>query len=196
MEDRKIIQLLWNRAESAIDALAKKFGQRLLITARNILGNHQDAEESVSDTYLAVWNAIPPKQPDPLAGFVYKTGRNQALKRLRYETARKRDSSYDVSLEELAGCLGGTSLEDEFDTRLLGRAIDRFLDTISRVNRVMFLRRYWFGDSVREIARHFDMTENSVAVRLSRTRTQLRTYLIKEGFIHDPQIIRSPHADQ
>lgn len=185
MNDRKILSMLLKRAEGAIEAMAQKFGQRLLATARNILGNFQDAEESVSDTYLAVWNAVPPKEPDPLSGFVYKTGRNQALKRLRYETACKRDSSYDVSLEELSGCIAGVSLEDEFDARLLGRAIDRFLDTISKTSRILFLRRYWFGDSVKEIAQHFDMTENAVSVRLGRTRGQLRTYLIKEGLLHD-----------
>ena len=105
MEDKKIIKLLFQRAEQALDLLAARFGPRLLLTARNILSDHQDAEECVSDTYLAIWNAIPPKEPDPLAGFVYKTGRNLALKRLRYETARKRDSRYDLSMEELSSCL-------------------------------------------------------------------------------------------
>lgn len=187
MDDRKIVLMLWNRMEEAVEAMTEKFGRRLLATARNILGNHQDAEEAVSDTYLAVWEAIPPKEPDPLAGFVYQTGRNQALKRLRYESAQKRNSGYNVSLEELAGCIAGASLEDEFDARLLGRAIDRFLDTTSKTSRILFLRRYWFGDSVKEIARHFDMTENAVTVRLSRTRQQLRTYLIKEGFCNDSE---------
>lgn len=181
MDDRKIVLMLWNRMEGAIDALAKKFGRRLLATARNILGNHQDAEESVSDTYLAVWNAIPPKEPDPLGGFVYKTGRNQALKKLRTNTAAKRDGTYDVSLEELAGCIPAPALEETVEARELGRAIDVFLDTLSRETRNIFLRRYWFGDSVREIARCFGLSQNAVNVRLSRTRTQLRDYLIKEG---------------
>lgn len=184
MEDRKIIQLFFARAEGAIEVLAQKFGPRLLATARNILGSHEDAEESVSDTYLAVWNAIPPKEPDPLSGFVFKTGRNLALKKLRDRSALKRNPQYDLSLDELAGCLGGASLEDEFDARLLGRTIDRFLDTIAKDSRVIFLRRYWFGDSVKEIAKHFAMTENAVSVRLSRTRTQLKSYLIKEGFLN------------
>lgn len=180
MEDRKIIQLLWERAESAIGALAKKFGRRLLATARNILGNHQDAEESVNDTYLAVWNAIPPKEPDPLAGFVYKTGRNLALKRLRYNTAQRR-SAYEIPLDDLAGCIPGPALEETVDARELGRAIDAWLDTVSKESRAIFLRRYWFGDSVKEIGKHFGISENAVNVRLSRLRTQLKTYLIKEG---------------
>lgn len=185
MEDKKIIRLLFQRAEQALDLLARRFGQRLLITARNILSSHQDAEECVSDTYLAIWNAIPPQEPDPLAGFVYKTGRNLALKRLRYETARKRDSRYDLSIEELSSCLSGGSLEETLSARELGLAIDRFLDTLPRDSRVIFLRRYWFGDSVREIAGALGYSEGSVSVRLSRTRDKLRTHLIKEGYFHD-----------
>ena len=185
MEDVKIIQLLWDRAESALEALAKKFGQRLLATARNILGNFQDAEETVSDTYLAVWNSVPPKQPDPLAGFVYKIGRNLALKRYRTNTAEKRNGTYDLSLDELAGCIPAPALEEAVEARELGRAIDTFLDTLSRESRVIFLRRYWFGDSVKDIARYFGLTVNAVNVRLSRTRTQLKDYLIKEGHYHE-----------
>lgn len=183
MDDRKIIALFQARNESGLAALARKFGRRLLSTARNILDDPRDAEESVSDTYLAVWNAIPPRDPDPLAGFVYKTGRNQALKKLRYRAADKRDSQYDLSLEELEGCIPCRCLEEEFEARLLGQAIDTFLDTVPADSRVMFLRRYWFGDSVKEIAGHFALTENAVSVRLSRIRAQLKTYLNKEGFL-------------
>lgn len=182
MDDKKIILLLWNRAERALDALAKKYGPRLLATARNILGSREDAEESVNDTYLAVWNTVPPKQPDPLAGFVCKIGRNLALKRLRDNTAQKRNSIYDLSLDELAECIPGGALEETVEARELGRAIDAFLGTVSRDTRVLFLRRYWFGDSAKDIAKYFGMTVNAVNVRLSRTRAQLRDYLIKEGY--------------
>lgn len=183
MEDRKIIKLLFARDEAGLLALAKQFGRRLLATARNILGNHEDAEESVSDTYMAVWNAIPPKEPEPLAGFVYRTGRNQALKKLQYRSADKRDSRYDISLDELAGCIPSRCLEEDFEARLLGQAIDAFLDTVPRLSRVLFLRRYWFGDSVKELARAFGMTENAVSVRLGRIRVQLKDYLMKEGYL-------------
>ena len=185
MNDRKILKLLLSRAEEAIEAMARKFGQRLLATARHILGDRQYAEETVNDTYLAVWNAVPPKEPDPLSGYVYQTGRNLALNRLRHDSARCRDGSYDLSLEELEGCVSGVSLEDEFDARMLGRAIDRYLSAIKRDSRIIFLRRYWFGDSTREIAKHFGMTESAVRTRLSRTRAGLRTYLIKEGLIYE-----------
>ena len=185
MEDRRIVQLLWARAESAIDAMQRKYGPRLLSTAKNILDSLQDAEETVSDTYLAVWDAVPPRKPEPLAGFVYKIGRNLALKRLRDGTARKRDSRYDLSLEELESCIPGPALEDALEARELGRMIDAFLSNVSRENRNIFLRRYWFGDSVRDIAHSFRLRESTVNTRLSRLRGQLRDYLIKEGYFDE-----------
>jgi RNA polymerase sigma-70 factor (ECF subfamily) len=185
MEDKKIVQMLWDRLEQALDALAKKFGRRLLYTAMNILGNPQDAEEAVNDTYMALWNTIPPERPDPLGGYVHRTGRNVALKKYRYLTAAKRSTQYDISLEELSGILPGPSMEETLDARELGRAIDRFLDTISKDNRILFLRRYWFGDSVKALAKAFSMSENTVSVRLSRLRSQLKDYLYKEGLFYE-----------
>ena len=182
MEDSKILALLFARSEDSIAAMAQKFGRRLLVTARNILGNHQDAEESVSDTYLAVWNAVPPSRPNPLSAFVYKCGRNLALKKYRHNTAAKRDGTYDLSLDELADCIPGSALEETVEARELGRAIDSFLDTCTGETRVIFLRRYWFGDSVKDIARQLGLTPGAVNTRLSRTRSQLRDYLIQEGY--------------
>lgn len=177
-----ILKLLLARSESAIEAMARRFGPRLMATALSILGDPEDAEETVNDTYLAVWEAVPPLEPEPLDPFVYRVGRNLALKRLRQETAQKRFSRYDLSLEELEGCLPSGSLEEEADARALGQAIDRFLGTIPRENRAIFLRRYWFGDSVSEIAAAFGLRPNTVTVRLARIRERLRTYLQKEGF--------------
>lgn len=185
MDDRKILKLLLARAEEAIDAMAKRFGPRLTQTSRHILGDWREAEENVNDTYLAVWNAVPPREPDPLSGFVFRTGRNLALKRLRRNTALCRDGSYDLSLEELEGCISGTSLEEELDARMLGQAIDRYLATLPKLSRILFLRRYWFGDPVKDIARHFDLSENAVRTRLHRVRMGLRTYLVKEGLIDE-----------
>lgn len=185
MEDRKILALLWERAEQALTALADKFGSRLYRLSMNILGHPADAEESVNDTYLALWDAIPPARPDPLAGYVYRVGRNTALKHLRENTALSRDSRYDLCLDELAGCIGTCSLDEAMDARLLGLAIDRFLDTLSKDNRVLFLRRYWFGDCVQQLAKSNHMTQNAVSVRLHRIRTQLHTYLIKEGYLYE-----------
>lgn len=182
MEDRKIIALLFARSEAAIDALAAKFGRRLYRTAMNILSVHEDAEEAVSDTYLAVWNVIPPKEPDPLAGFVYKTGRYTALRKLRDTAAQKRDDRGNVPLSELENCLAGMDLLQTVTARELGRCINRFLAAQSTENRAIFLRRYWFGDSVKEIAQHIGLSENVISVRLSRLRDKLKTELIQEGY--------------
>ena len=178
MEDQEIFTLLWQRSEGAISARAERFGKHLYLTALNLLSSAQDAEECVSDTYMALWNAIPPKRPEPLSPYVYRIGRNIALNRLRDNTAQKR-SGYELSLDELAGCISAPCLEDG---RALGQAMDAYLDTLNKDNRVIFLRRYWFGDSVKDIATAFHMTENAVSVRLSRIRDGLKAYLIKEGY--------------
>ncbi len=182
MDDRQILDLFFARAEGAIQALAEKFGSTLERIAMNILENREDAQESTNDTYLALWNAIPPRVPEPLAPYVYRTARNIALKHLAYERAQKRCSCYDVSLEELSGCLPGEDLEQTLDARAVGRAVDRFLETQSRENRYIFLRRYWYGDSVRDIATALKMQENAVSVRLNRLRGKLKEYLVKEGY--------------
>ncbi len=180
MEDKHILRLLWDRAESALTALAQKFGSGLYRLAMNILGNDRDAEETVNDTYLALWNAIPPQQPEPLAPYVYRTGRNLSLKRLRTLTAQKRDGRYDLCLEELSESLPGGTLEELLDARLLGQAIDRYLQTLSKENRVLFLRRYWFGDSVKDLSRRTGLSTGVISTRLSRMRTVLREHLEKE----------------
>ena len=185
MDDESIIHLYFLRDEEAIRQTDAAYGRRLLALASRILLDPQDAEEAVNDTYLAVWDAIPPKKPDPLAGFVYKTGRNISLDRLKYNTAEKRDGRYDVSIDELANCIPAPALEQTVDAKELGAAINRFLGTLSADNRALFLRRYWFGDSVREIARDLNLRQNAASVRLSRMRTQLRTHLIKEGYVDE-----------
>lgn len=184
MDDRQILKLFFARAEGAIEALAEKFGNTLERIAMNILENREDAQESINDTYLALWNAIPPQEPEPLAPYVYRTGRNVALKHLAYANAQKRCSRYDVSLEELSGCLPGDDLEQMVDARAVGQAMDAFLQSQSRENRYIFLRRYWYGDSVRDIAGALKMQENAVSVRLNRLRGKLKDYLIKEGFYY------------
>ena len=182
MDDKRILKLLWDRAETALDALAKKYGKRLMAIAMNILGVPQDAEESVNDTYLAVWNAIPPQKPDPLEGYVYKVGRNISLDKLKYNSAGKRDSRYNVPLDELENYIPATALEETVEARELGFAINRFLATLSRDNRALFLRRYWFGDSVQAIAADLNLRQNTASVRLARLRLQLQDYLVKEGY--------------
>lgn len=183
MDDAKIISLLFARAEAAIEALAHRFGAQLYRIAMNILHSGRDAEECVNDTYLALWNAIPPERPDPLCAYTYRTGRNIALKKHRNNTAQIRNSTYDLSLDELAGCIPDDRLWETLDAKELGRTIDRFLDTQSKENRIIFLKRYWFGDSVRQIAGDTGLREGTVSVRLSRIRNALKDYLYKEGYV-------------
>lgn len=185
MEDKQIIQLLFARAENAISELSKRFGKQLYRIAYNIFRNHSDAEECINDTYFALWNAIPPVSPNPLAPYVYRTGRNTALKRLHRDTAQKRNSNYDISLEELNGCLPGEDMEQIIDARELGRSIDKFLEKQSKIGRYIFIRRYWYGDSIGIIANDLDMKENAVSVRLNRMRNRLKAYLKKEGYYYE-----------
>ena len=162
--------------------MADKFGKRLYGIAMNILGNRQDAEETINDVYIAIWNSIPPARPDPLGAYIYKVCKNTALKQLRQRTARKRNSSYDLALDELAQILPAETMEDALDARALGDAINGFLSTLDPTGRMLFVRRYWFGDSIRQLSSSTGIRENVLSVRLHRIRTRLKDYLNKEGF--------------
>ena len=187
MEDKQIIKLFFARAEEAIQALKERFGNTLYRIAMNILGNHHDAEETTNDTYLAIWNAIPPKEPDPLAPYVYRTGRNMALKRLEYLSAEKRNSSYDLSLDELGACLPDedNNPEQALLIQEIANSINEFLEKDSALNRYIFIRRYWYGDAVEDIAKSVNMKSSAVSVRLNRIRTKLKEHLIKEGYYYE-----------
>lgn len=176
-----ITKLLWERSEQGLVELSKRFGRRLYQTALNIIGIREDAEEAVNDTYLAVWNVIPPQKPEPLAPYVYRIGRNIALNRARANATQMRGAN-TMPLDELAGFIAGPDLWETLDARALGQAIERWLRTQKRENRVMFLRRYWFGDSVADIAGAMGLIEGSVSIRLYRMRESLRFFLKEEGF--------------
>lgn len=182
MDDNRIISLFWQRTEKALDAVKQKYGMLLQSIAVSILTDPRDAQECVNDTYMAIWNRIPPEKPDPLSAYICRIVRNLALKRRRDDRAQKRCSEYELSLDELSGCLAGPLLEETLEARELGRAIDAFLDTIAKDNRIIFLRRHWFGDSVKQIAASMGLSENAVSIRLNRTRNQLKAYLIQEGY--------------
>ncbi len=175
MDEQQLLQLLWSRSPGAPEALDQAYGKLLYRIAHNILGDHHLAEECVNDAILALWNAIPPNRPDPLISYACGVARNIALNR------RREQPGPTLSLEELADYIPAPCYLDDLDARELGQSINMFLGTLSRKNRNLFLRRYWFGDSVKEIAAAFSMTENAVSVRLSRVRDKLRDYLIEEG---------------
>ncbi len=185
MEDKKILALLLARAESALEALQKQYGKLLYHIAINILGIAQDAQECENDTYLAVWNTVPPQKPEPLRPYVCRLGRNIAINRLRADSAYKRCSKYDLSLEELADAIPGCCMEQTITARMLGRAIAAYLDTQTRDNRILFLRRYWLGDTVQEAAKHLGISANSASVRLSRMRQGLKEYLVREELYYE-----------
>lgn len=182
MDDRQIIDLLTNRDEQAVQALMERFDHRLQRLAKNILSNPSDAQECVSDTYLAIWNTIPPKRPLVLTPYVLRICKNISVSRLRAQKAQKR-SGYEVALDELNEVIGTNSLEDAISAKELGQAIDRFLNTLSKENRVLFLRRYWHGDSIEELAKLLGFSKSTVSTRLSRLRQKLRDYLTKEGLL-------------
>lgn len=182
MEDSRIIELFNARDEQAITKLRQKYGNAMYKTANSILNNPQDAEECVSDACLGVWNSIPPQNPNPLITYACRIVRNISLKKHRYNTSDKRNSTYDVALDELSECLPFvTSTENESDANELSRAINRFLSKQKKDNRILFVRRYWYGDSIEDLAVRFNTSQHNISVRLSRIRNKLRQYLLKEG---------------
>lgn len=184
MDDKEIIGLFFMRSERAIQELDHKYGSICHTVAFRILNNRQDAEECVNDAYLGIWNAIPPAHPDPLLAYVCKIVRNVSLKRYEQNTAVKRNSFYDVALEELEDCLASVqTVETELAEKELTHTIEAFLDSLSTENRVIFLRRYWFSDSHAQIAKQVGLTSKNVSVRLTRIRKDLRKYLLEREVI-------------
>ena len=182
LDDRKIIELFFERSEQAIMELSNKYGSVCAKVAFNILNNTQDVEECVNDAYLGVWNAIPPQNPNHLVSYVCRIVRNLAIKKYHMNTAAKRNGIYDVALDELENCFpSSVSVEAVFDANETARIIDDFLATLDRKNRILFVRRYWYLDSVEELAKCFHTNNHNISVRLSSTRDKLKKYLIKEG---------------
>ena len=184
MDDAKIVQLYWDRDEQAISATANKYGSYCTSIANNILGNREDAEECVNDTYMTAWTSLPPHRPNSLCAYLGKITRNLSIKRYKHNTAYKRGGGQAVLvLEEIAEFLSDKdSVEQEIDRKELIKAIDTFLGTLPAEKRSIFLRRYWFFDSISDIASRFGMTENNVSVTLNRLRFKLHNYLLKRGF--------------
>lgn len=182
MEDREILDLLFARSQEGVKQLSQKYGKLFFRLAKNILGNDLDAEECVNDAYLGAWGRIPPERPEPLLPYLCKIVRNLSLKRYRWNTASKRNAGMDTAYDELEGCLASTwQTEAEQDARELKETVEGFLDTLSKEDRILFLRRYWFADSHADIAARLGITENNAAVRLSRIRNRLRKYLKEHG---------------
>lgn len=182
MDDSRIIELFFERSEQAITELSNKYGSLCRRVADNILNSRVDAEECVNDAYLGVWNTIPPQRPEHLAGYVCRIVRNQAIKKYHANTAEKRNSFYDVALDEIEEVFSSPgSVEEEIDAGETARRINAFLGTLDKENRILFVRRYWFADSIEDLAALFHTGRHNVSVRLSRIRKKLKEYLAREG---------------
>lgn len=182
LDDASIIELFFRRSETALAELDLKYGRLCHQLAHNILNSRPDAEECVNDAYLGVWNAIPPARPDPLRTYLCKVVRNISLKLYYRKKAEKRNSVYEIAMQELEDCLPAPdTVEAEAEARELALVIEQFLDTLSDENRVIFLRRYWFSDPYAEIAERTGISEKSVSMRLVRMRKQLKQFLTERG---------------
>lgn len=184
-EDKKIIELFFERSEQALQELDLKYGKICHKLSYNIVNNRQDAEECVNDAYFGAWNTIPPANPDPLLSYLCKIVRNISLKTYYKKKAAMRNSIYDVAMQEIEDCLSDPStVETEIEAKELAHIIESFLDTLTEENRVIFMRRYWFSDSYKDIARHVGLTKKNVSVRLTRIRRKMKQYLAeREVFI-------------
>lgn len=181
MEDNQIVELFFNRKENAIKETEEKYGALCFFISHNILSSKEDAEECVNDTYLSLWNSIPPKRPNNFKAFICKVVRNLSLSRLEYNSAKKRSSNAVISIYELEEILPDESIAEISDGEL-EEAINSFLRNENEINRNVFLRRYWYFDSVFDIAKRFGYSESKVKTILFRTRNKLKEYLRKEGF--------------
>lgn len=187
MEDQQIIALYWQRCTDAITQSKEKYGAYCFTIAEHILQNQQDSEECVSDTWLHAWNAMPPNRPHALRMFFAKLTRSISFDLWRRRSAQKRGGGQlTLALEELSQCIASESdVEDTLIAQELEQSIRSFLHTLPEREGDVFLRRYFFTESIEEIAAFYGMTRNHVSVLLSRTRKRLRQHLAKEGFFDE-----------
>ena len=181
MDDSKIIDLYFERNEQAIKETEEKYGRLCYSIANHILNNHEDSEECVNDTYNGIWNAIPPARPTDFKAFLCKIVRNLSLKRLEFLNREKRSSEMTVSLEELAEVLPDDRYASDVADGEVGRLISEFLRGEKEETRNVFIRRYYFFDTVAEIATRYSFTKSKVKNMLFYTRNKLKAFLVKEG---------------
>ena len=184
MEDQGILELFFARSEQAIAETDRKYGGYCYSIAYNILSSKEDSEESVSDTYLAAWNLIPPRKPNFLNAFLGKITRHISIDRWRKLNARKRGGKETVlALEELGECTASSDMETEIAQRELARILNDFLENLPETERHVFLCRYWYFDSAQDIALHFGFSSGKVRSMLHRTRKKLQSHLKREGLL-------------
>lgn len=184
MNDKSIVDLYFNRDEEAITQTDQKYGRYCYCIAYNILSNKEDAEESVSDTYMAAWRAIPLHRPPVLSTFLGKITRHISIDRWRERSAYKRGvGEVPLALEELEYCVAGMqNVELDYERKEIIRAYVKFLDTLPTTERRVFLCRYWYVESIATIADNFGFSQSKVKTMLHRTRAKLRKQLAQEGY--------------
>ena len=181
MEDEKIIALYFARNEQAVQETDAAYGRKLYVLSNHILNNREDAEESVSDTYMETWKSIPPKHPKYFYAFLAAICRHVSFDRLDWRMAAKRNAEVVSLTQEMENCIPAQCQDSELDRMELRRILNAFLEDLSKENRLIFLRRYLYLDTVAEIAARYGISESKVKTRLYRTRAKLHTYLAKEG---------------
>ena len=180
MDDRSIVDLYWQRSESAITETDKKYGRYCRYIASNILHSETEAEECVDDAYMKTWSAIPPARPISLRAFIGRITRNLALNRYEHSRAQKRSAGIEAALEEIEELIAAP--EDSLvDTMALRDGLNEFLSTLTRKSRIIFVKRYWYLASIKDIASEVGGSESSIKVSLHRTRQELKEFLEKKG---------------
>ncbi len=187
MDDKLIVELYWRKDSSAISETSQKYDAYCYTIADNILHNHEDSQECVNDTWLRVWDSIPPQRPSILRLFLAKITRSIAFNCYNARNAEKRGNGEIAAvLDELSECVSGRAdVHSEYEATELGRSINRFVHSLSKRDGNVFMRRYFFNDSVSDIAVRYGLSENNVMVILSRTRKKLKKLLTEEGFINE-----------
>ena len=181
MTDSQIVALFWERSEDAIRETDALYGRRLFAVSDQILHSRQDAEESVSDTYMTAWETIPPQRPNYFYAYLAKICRNFSLRRLQWNAAAKRNAVCVTLTQELEQCIPDPSHERRMDSEEIGRVLNQFLGSLSLESRLIFMRRYWYMDSIEEIAARYRISQSKVKTQLHRTRKKLQLFLMKEG---------------
>ena len=184
MNDKQIVELYWQRNQLAIEITDRKYGPYCTAIAQNILQNEQDTKECINDTWLAAWNSMPPKKPEVLPPFLGRITRNLSFNKARYRRAQKRQNDeFALILDELAGVVSDVeTTESAVDEKALIADIDHFLSSLSKTKKAIFVRRYFYCDSIQNLAKAYGFSENHISVTLSRTRKKLAAYLTERGY--------------
>ena len=182
MEDEKIIELFFKRSQEALNEAREKYDTYCRVISTNILSDKQDSEECLNDAYLKLWNSVPPEKPKSLKAYLGRIVRNLSLDRLEKNRAQKRGGGRaEAVFEELSGLIGTSNIQIS-ETLAIREAVNDFLRGLDKESRVIFVQRYWYFCSIKEIASQMEITESKVKMRLSRTKEKLRKHLQKEGF--------------